>query len=171
MKNIAKVGIALLILFSVSTIFFYQSCKTDPCKNKVCNHDGTCSGDTCKCATGYEGSDCSTISRDKFIKAWTVMSSSCLTTTPFPSWTVTASTDTSSDRQLKFSNFSNFPCGAGAIVVSCTITSVNTFIIDNQTACGITFSGSGVLSGTQLVVSYTYNSTTFGSGTCTETWN
>jgi len=59
---------AVLTVFS----FAYVSCNRDKCKTIVCANSGVCNGGTCICPSGYEGSNCETASRDKFIGAWGV---------------------------------------------------------------------------------------------------
>ena len=50
----------------------YFSCNRDKCKTIVCAHGGVCNSGACICTTGYEGSNCETLSRQKFLGNWTV---------------------------------------------------------------------------------------------------
>ena len=68
LKNIALTGLLTIGAFSAVT---YTSCTTDKCKDVICQNGGTCSDGNCACATGYEGKNCETVSRLKFIKTWT----------------------------------------------------------------------------------------------------
>lgn len=49
-------------------------CK-DPCKDVACQNAGTCDDGTCICATGYEGTNCETEQRAKFLATYNVQES------------------------------------------------------------------------------------------------
>lgn len=53
-------------IFSTTLIV---SCNQDKCKDVVCNNGGTCNetDGSCNCAVGYEGENCETLSRAKFL--------------------------------------------------------------------------------------------------------
>lgn len=61
-------GIAAGLALAVT----YSSCQPDKCKAIACAYDGTCEEGMCKCKPGYEGSNCETITRKKFIGLWSV---------------------------------------------------------------------------------------------------
>ena len=157
------------MIFAFATVTFYTSC-TDPCKDVDCNETkgGTCLDGTCNCtsATGYEGDDCKTLSRAKFINVWTVSSNSCV---GGGGWQVSISGG-STDTKITLSNFSHLICGSGDIIVSANITGTNTFEIPSQVVCGGTFSGSGTISGNQITISYNYDDGAGDTGTCSETY-
>ena len=72
------------IVFSVSVCIFtvmlnFISCNknsspkvTTIVKCVSCANGGLCVDDTCRCPTGYEGSNCETITRDKYLGNWEV---------------------------------------------------------------------------------------------------
>jgi hypothetical protein len=63
----------LCIMIFMSTIFIGCEKKQtiiDPCQFLVCNYGGVCENGNCKCSAGFEGVDCSTKSRDKFLGTW-----------------------------------------------------------------------------------------------------
>jgi hypothetical protein len=66
-KNIIFSAVLSLGAFSAIT---YTACTKDECKDVVCQNGGTCVSGTCNCTTGYEGTNCETESRTKFIKSW-----------------------------------------------------------------------------------------------------
>lgn len=66
----------LFFLFTLSFGIFMTSC-SDPCKDISCNEVGTCDDGTCICDTGYEGANCETESREKFIGTWESDSPTC----------------------------------------------------------------------------------------------
>lgn len=66
MKNLRS----LLTIGSLMFGMFMISC-TDPCKDVTCSNGGVCDEGDCVCATGYEGTDCATEMRTKFVGTWT----------------------------------------------------------------------------------------------------
>jgi hypothetical protein len=66
---------ALTTVFSVA----YTSCNRDKCKTIVCANNGVCDGGKCTCPSGYQGSNCETVSRDKFIGNWRVFEKGSIT--------------------------------------------------------------------------------------------
>jgi hypothetical protein len=63
-------------MFSVLTIIIVAllvnfSCSKDTCKDTHCLNGATCNGGACYCADGFEGVQCQTASRQKFIGNWT----------------------------------------------------------------------------------------------------
>jgi hypothetical protein len=70
MKSIKHIALSAFLTLSAFCAVVYTSCNKDACKGVVCQNGGTCSGGTCTCVTGYEGTNCETKSRDKFVKSW-----------------------------------------------------------------------------------------------------
>lgn len=62
---------SIIILATLFTVM-YTSCKPDKCKAIACAYGGTCNEGSCKCLPGYEGSNCETITRNKFVGFWSV---------------------------------------------------------------------------------------------------
>ena len=69
LKSIVLSALGVLATFSAVT---YTSCNEDKCKAIVCAYGGTCQEGECLCPTGYEGVQCETISRNKFLGTYTV---------------------------------------------------------------------------------------------------
>lgn len=68
--------------FTVIAVFaaiVYSSCNRDKCKSVVCAYGGVCNGGACICPSGYEGSNCETVSRDKFLGNWYVYEKGSIT--------------------------------------------------------------------------------------------
>jgi hypothetical protein len=61
--RIQHIVVALALLLS--------ACKPDPCKDTDCRN-GTCEAGECLCLPGYDGTDCSQLSRERFLGNWTV---------------------------------------------------------------------------------------------------
>lgn len=60
----------ILVLFTLATGLFIMNACTDPCKDVTCKNGGVCEEGECICAEGYEGEDCGTEWREKFIGTW-----------------------------------------------------------------------------------------------------
>lgn len=58
---IASAGLATLTL---------SSCEEDKCKTIICGYSGTCTDGVCICPSGYEGPQCETVNRDRFMGIW-----------------------------------------------------------------------------------------------------
>ncbi|MBK8724171.1 MAG: calcium-binding EGF-like domain-containing protein [Saprospiraceae bacterium] len=62
----------------VCVTLFVMSCgTTDKCETVNCGANGVCVDGTCNCDAGYEGTNCSTVSRDKILGVWTVKTATC----------------------------------------------------------------------------------------------
>jgi hypothetical protein len=65
----------LLALFASAATFVsmtFVSCNRDKCKSIVCANNGVCNDGACTCPSGYEGSNCETVARSKYVGNWTV---------------------------------------------------------------------------------------------------
>ena len=70
MKKIRQIALGAILSVSAFSAVLYTSCSKDACKDVTCQNGGTCSDGNCTCVTGYEGTNCETASRTKFIKQW-----------------------------------------------------------------------------------------------------
>lgn len=69
LRTIAVTAALALIGFSAVT---YTSCTEDKCKGISCAYGGTCNDGACTCPTGYEGPQCETINRVRYMGDWYV---------------------------------------------------------------------------------------------------
>ena len=162
--------IFLLIFMTLGTSVMFNACKDDdPCDGVECKNGGTCNDGNCACLTGYEGTDCGTETRSKFVAAYTC------TNTCFPGTSYSSSASPSSVDVSKFiiTNMGNV---SGLDVVA-RATGGSIFVIDNQVVTdnggdSWTMSGQGSLVGNIITanVTYVYNPTS-NTLTCTETWS
>lgn len=80
MKNALKsLLFSIVILSGVLFAAIYTSCNPDKCKAIACAYGGTCNEGSCKCLPGYEGTNCETITRKKFIGLWAVKEKGSIT--------------------------------------------------------------------------------------------
>ena len=86
----------LLSSFLILSAFFaviYASCKQDNCKAISCAYGGLCNDGVCKCLPGYEGTNCETITRKRFVALWSVKEQG--TVTPLRQYPLGIENDTS----------------------------------------------------------------------------
>ena len=70
--NIKPIFLSAILSITAFFAVIYTSCKPDNCKAIACAYGGTCDNGTCKCLPGYEGTNCETITRKKFVGLWSV---------------------------------------------------------------------------------------------------
>ncbi|MCW3121104.1 MAG: hypothetical protein JWQ38_596 [Flavipsychrobacter sp.] len=161
MKSFKQIALGVIIAVSAFGTVLYTSCTKDACKDVVCQNAGTCTDGKCTCPTGYEGTNCETKSRDKFVGTY-VGTETCTVGTDAYSITLAANSDA---LKLTYTNLYN-----DNITATCTMTGLNTFSFSG-TQGGATFSGTGTLSTNTLTVTYTLSNPTAvpSSNTCTFT--
>lgn len=67
MKNSA---LYLLVVILTGILYSCKKLDSDSCENKICDNGSYCNQGNCVCPLGYEGSDCSVLSKTKFIDEW-----------------------------------------------------------------------------------------------------
>jgi hypothetical protein len=78
LKTIVLSAVTAFAAFSAVT---YSSCNNDKCKAIACAYGGVCKDGDCICPSGYEGTQCETITRDKYVGVWAVMENGTYTET------------------------------------------------------------------------------------------
>lgn len=163
-KNLALSAILSIAVISVSMI----SCTPDACKDVVCNNGGVCTDGSCECVSGYEGTDCSTLSATKFLGTNNASATyafndasnaSCGTYTGNMSIALSSTDDT----KLIITNLGGF---GSSTTVTATVDGTTLTIATQQIqgASANTISGTGTYSNGVITGSYTNND---GSSTCT----
>lgn len=113
----ARLRSILLTASIVTTGFaavFVSSCAEDKCKALVCANGGVCSEGACVCPSGWEGSQCETENRARFLNgnksSWTVREDGSESPeTQYPV-SIVRSTDASQPTQVFIKNFNGaFP--------------------------------------------------------------
>lgn len=69
LKSVILTAISVIATFSIVT---YSSCELDKCKSISCAFQGVCNEGRCICPNGYEGPQCETVTRKKFLGTWVV---------------------------------------------------------------------------------------------------
>ncbi len=69
-KTIVLSALSAISVFSAVT---YNSCTPDKCKAIACAYGGVCKDGDCICPSGYEGTQCEIVTRDKYAGTWTVI--------------------------------------------------------------------------------------------------
>ncbi len=138
----------LLLPFLLATATFLGGCKKDPCKDVTCLNGGSCDDGVCACAAGYEGSNCGTETRAKFIGSYSG-SFSCPGGNSTIQLTVTNSSSAATN--VVFSD------GADTWIGTVSGSSVN--IATQSISGGTTISGSGQLAGNILTLSLNLSGT------------
>lgn len=155
MKSIRNIAFSALLAVGAFTMVTYTACTKDECKDVVCQNGGTCVTGTCNCPTGYEGTNCETITRDKFVGTYTG-TENCTVGSDTYSITIDKNSD---DLKMTYKNVYNQNYSA-----VCTVTNTTTFTF-NETQNGATFTGTGTLNGNTLTVDYTITDA-LSSNTC-----
>ncbi len=100
-KTIMLSALSAIAAFATVT---YSSCESDPCKAIVCANGGVCNDGSCTCPSGYEGTQCETVMRDKFIGVYVVLEDGSTSNTAQYTVSVVAGTAVT---DLKIKNFGN----------------------------------------------------------------
>lgn len=148
----------ILGVVAVATIGM-TSCEVDPCNDVTCDNGGTCVDGDCVCATGYEGTDCSTLVRAKFIGNYNT-NETCDSGADSYAVSVTAG---SSDTEVEISNLY-----AAGLFTTGTVNANGSITIANQVFGNGTISGTITENGGVLTITYTV-AVAGQSDTCTMT--
>ena len=159
MKTLKSIAFTVALALGTFGAVTYTSCNSDDCKDVVCNNGGTCIDGNCSCPTGFEGSDCGTLARAKFLGTYTG-SESCTLGTDNYSVKVTEHSDKA---KMNIENLYNENFVANANPDG------NGFTIPSQSVgSSTTVSGNGTISGNNISITYTINNGAT-SNTCTYT--
>ncbi len=155
---------ATIMLFSATT---WLSCTKNICASTTCYNGGVCNNGKCTCATGYEGANCNTASRQKFIYNWDQIGSDTSTTGATQTYAldITTGDDITSLQIINFDNYFTVP-------VTANVSSADMLNIPYQVVQGYTISGSIIyLSNGNLSVSYSVISPSGVSKNIKAVWN
>ena len=166
MKKVSILGITFLTTIAFSMVMLFTACDDDPCKDVTCLNGGTCVSGTCNCAAGYEGTDCSTKTQDRYVGSYSAIDVCSSGTYNYNATVTASSTDLT---KVLMTNFGGF---GSSVVVNATVDG-SSFTVPSQTFGSVSISGSGTLAsdGLTINVTYTANDTGGGSDQCSGTWD
>jgi hypothetical protein len=155
MKSIKNIALSAMLTFGAFAAVTYTACTKDDCKDVVCNNGGTCSGGSCVCPTGYEGTNCDTKS---FLGSW--KGSDVCSSGTYNNITIEVNTATTAPNDVIVTNPGGF--GASVTVTGTMSTDAKTITISSQSVGGgRTLSGTMTLtSPTTFTFSYTASDAT-----------
>jgi hypothetical protein len=145
-------------------VLSFNSCTTDACKDVNCGQYGTCLDGDCVCDTGYEGVNCQTEERAKFVATYVgTIGIACPVTGDgnLTNQTITISNSSVSVSKITINIAGNFTLTATVAGTSLTI--------DNSSQGGFNYSGTGSVNGNNLTISL--NEEEPGVETCVYTVN
>ncbi|MBA3828556.1 MAG: calcium-binding EGF-like domain-containing protein [Taibaiella sp.] len=134
-KTIVLSALGTIVVFSA---LLYSSCSPDKCHAIACAYGGVCTDGNCICPTGYEGTQCEKIVRDKFVGTWVVYETGTLTGGNTYTVAVEPNND-SSITSLKITNFYNSIRGSVIATVNADSIYINKQVVDGDTIIGTGF--------------------------------
>ncbi len=158
MKSIKNIAIAALLSVGAFAAVVYSSCTKDDCKDVVCQNGGTCVSGKCQCPTGYEGTNCETLSRAKFLTNGStatyitaVGQDSCYMS---GTYTMTVTPGTNSN-EITINNFAGY--GTSATLTGVVVSGSNFSKADTVTAGAVKiYNVSGSMNAAGNLISFTY---------------
>jgi hypothetical protein len=171
MNSFKKILLASVVTLGAFGTVLYTSCSKDACKGVTCQNGGTCSGGNCTCTTGYEGTNCETVSRDKFVKSWSASDLVTGSSTPIAYTASIAAGSTSDVTSVVISNsFSDNFFTVGPITATISGSTI-TIPLQNPDNNKYSVSGTGTYANSIITWSYTIkNDSTSQTEVYSGTW-
>jgi hypothetical protein len=163
MKNLFSIKNLATAVLALGFVFSFTSCEEDPCKDVTCAATGVATevnaSCSCVCDSGYEGTDCATLSRAKFIGTYTV--SDACSASGSANYTVTIAASSTDETRVLIGNFWN----SYAANVTATVDG-NTLTIANQDpdSDGYPVQGTATYNTTANTITINYTVTETASG-------
>ncbi|MDX1906693.1 MAG: calcium-binding EGF-like domain-containing protein [Bacteroidia bacterium] len=138
----------------------------DPCSKVDCQNGGSCVDGTCQCVTGYEGTECETKSRTRFVGSFTV-SETCLGA-PGVTFNNPIIIDTSATavNLIIIRNLYNTGWSVEATVKGAAVSFKDAVVSGTPAGVSLTATGSGTMAGTALTLKYGVRYGTGASDSC-----
>lgn len=136
LKTILLSAIGAISAFSLVTL---TSCDPDKCKTISCAYGGVCNEGKCLCQSGYEGPQCETLMRKKFLGTWVVTETGTISDSRQYSVVIEGSTTNMTGIKIKNFYNNNLSIPVDAFVRG------DTFTIAQQDVDKYTIVGEGVV--------------------------
>lgn len=162
MKKMKIFSLSALSALALSTMLFFSSCTPDPCKDVTCLNNGTCNDGNCECVTGYEGTDCGTEVRAKFLGPYSV-TDGC-SASGAATYSININKSNTEINVVLISNFWNLFANNVKATVNGTNLTIATQEPDND---GYKVTGNGTINGNTLTINYTVIAPGGASDVCT----
>lgn len=165
MKSIRNIAFTAILTLGAFTAITYTACTKDECKGVECINGGSCVDGTCACPTGYEGTNCEKLSRDKFIGTWSG-TDECDDNTKF---TITLKVGTATNAvNALVENIAGFGTN---ITVTGNVSATNKLSFTNvSVGGGRTLTGTMTFSGNSMTFEYTVTEAAGATTSCDGTY-
>ena len=140
-----KHATVLFIFFSFFSVIYFCSC-SDKCRKVICYNGAVCNDGTCICLAGYEGDDCGTETREKFLGTYNVTDNCNNGNAPYTA-NIAAAGD--SINTVLIANFNNSFSNSIVATISANNIDIPLQIPDLD---GRSVSGSGIFTGGNTIV-------------------
>ncbi len=158
MKNVFSIKNFATAVLAFGLIFSFTSCEEDVCKDVLCaatgvatDINGTCS---CVCDSGYEGTDCATLSRAKFVGTYSV--ADACSASGSAAYTVTITASATDETRVLLSNFWDFYAANVVATVEGNTITIASQDPDND---GFPVAGTGTYSASANTITFNYTVT------------
>ncbi len=154
MKSIKHIALTAILAVSAFGAVLYTSCNKDACKGVTCQHGGTCSGGTCTCPTGTTVADnCTTIYETSYANTYVGTGTDNLgdTYTNFRMlFSIPSSSTDYTTMNLTIQDATGGTAGVPVLTVTLSqfTASGAIFTVNSTTSAGLTYTGTGTISGT-----------------------
>lgn len=148
MKSIRNIALSAFLTIGAFTMVTFTSCDPDACKDVVCNNGGTCVNGNCDCLTGYEGSNCSTVSAASLPGTYTGTESCQPPLSSSSSWSSTLTQSSNDETKVVISNFGDSGTNVTGQV------NKNAITLDATAIGSYTVTGTGTINGNVITINY-----------------
>ena len=132
------------VFFAFAFIVTVSSCDRKSCTNVVCPAGQACNNGQCFCPDGYEGTDCQTLSYQKYVGLFGNVSESCNPNAPFLTNTFNITWNGSYNNQIQINGLMGNNCYNIIAIIRTDNNNMGNILEIPQQNCGAsTISGQG----------------------------